>query len=97
MRAYHDHPQYAYHHTTLPMINAPHRNQRAFILNCDQHWFTLRKFGDSEGVGPWFNLNSSLDRPEWVSETYLGALLQQAEADGDILCGPSPHASEAHC
>jgi len=51
MRPYHDHPQYAYHYTTLLMIDAPHRNQRAFILNCDQHWFTLRKFGDSEGVG----------------------------------------------
>ncbi|KAI9458551.1 Josephin-domain-containing protein [Russula earlei] len=64
----------------------PHNNrpqdQRAFILNCDQHWFTLRKFGDPDGVGPWFNLNSSIDRPDWVSETYLGILLQQAEADG---------------
>ncbi len=67
------------------MINPSHRDQRAFILNCDQHWFTLRRFGDSEGVGPWFNLDSSLDRPKWISETYLGIWLQQAEADGDTL------------
>ncbi|KAI0256036.1 Josephin-domain-containing protein [Lactifluus subvellereus] len=66
MQPYHDQPQ----------------RQRAFILNCDQHWFTLRRFGNSEGVGPWFNLNSSLNRPEWISETYLGMVLQQAEADG---------------
>ncbi|KAF8502102.1 Josephin-domain-containing protein [Russula emetica] len=58
------------------------QDQRAFILNCDQHWFTLRRFGNSEGSGPWFNLDSSLDRPKWISETYLGIWLQQAEADG---------------
>ncbi|KAH9998494.1 Josephin-domain-containing protein [Russula compacta] len=66
MQPYHDRPQ----------------NQRAFILNCDQHWFTLRRFGNPEGVGPWFNLDSSLERPKWVSETYLGVWLQQAESDG---------------
>ncbi|KAH9961292.1 Josephin-domain-containing protein [Russula dissimulans] len=64
-----------------PYQNRP-QEQRAFILNCDQHWFTLRKFGDPNGVGHWFNLNSSRDRPEWVGETYLGILLRQAEADG---------------
>ena len=65
------------------IINTSHRDQRAFILNCDQHWITLRRFGNSEGSGPWFNLNSSLDRPNWISETYLGLWLQQAEADGN--------------
>ena len=90
MKPYHDRPQYAYHHSILLVINTLDRNQRAFILNCDQHWFTLRRFGVSDGVGPWFNLDSSLERPEWVSETYLAVLLQQAEADGNALCGPSP-------
>ncbi|KAH9994008.1 Josephin-domain-containing protein [Russula vinacea] len=66
MQPYHDRPQ----------------DQRAFILNCENHWFTLRRFGNSENLGLWFNLDSSLDRPEWVSETYLGAWLQQAEEDG---------------
>lgn len=64
-----------------PYHNQP-QNQRAFILNYDQHWFTLRRFGSSEGAGYWFNLNSFLDRPEWIGETYLGMVLQQAEAEG---------------
>ncbi|KAF8274593.1 Josephin-domain-containing protein [Lactarius quietus] len=64
-----------------PSHNQP-QNQRAFILNCDHHWFTLRRFGSSESVGYWFNLNSGLDRPEWIGETYLGMVLQQAEAEG---------------
>ena len=61
----------------------------AFILNLDQHWFTLRRFGHAEpnvdvdfGNGHWFNLNSALDAPEWVGKTYLGMVLQQAESDG---------------
>ncbi|KAI9442280.1 Josephin-domain-containing protein [Lactarius indigo] len=64
-----------------PYHNQP-QNQRAFILNYDQHWFALRRFGSSEGAGYWFNLNSFLDRPEWIGETYLGMVLQQAEAEG---------------
>ena len=95
MQPYHDHPQYVHYHLTLLVIDPPRRNQRAFILNCDQHWFTLRKFGDPESVGPWFNLDSSFERPEWVSETYLGALLQQSEADGNTTFGLSPHEIEA--
>ncbi|KAI9463693.1 Josephin-domain-containing protein [Lactarius psammicola] len=64
-----------------PYHNQP-QDQRAFILNYDQHWFTLRRFGGAEGAGYWFNLNSFLDRPEWIGETYLGMVLQQAEAEG---------------
>ncbi|KAF8070468.1 Josephin-domain-containing protein [Lyophyllum atratum] len=73
MRPYHDHP-----HTQL-----------AFILNLDQHWFTVRRFGDAEpninddpGNGHWFNLNSFFPEPEWVGKLYLGMVLQQAEAEG---------------
>lgn len=73
MRPYHDHP-----HTQL-----------AFILNLEQHWFTLRRFGPAlpnidhdPGVGHWFNLNSFLLSPEWVGRLYLGMVLQQAEAEG---------------
>ncbi|KAF8893769.1 Josephin-domain-containing protein [Infundibulicybe gibba] len=72
MRPFQDHPQ----------------TQLAFILNLEQHWFTLRRFGsadsgvDSNEGGHWFNLNSSLPNPEWVSKLYLGMVLQQAEADG---------------
>lgn len=64
----------------------------AFILNLEQHWFTLRRFGPANadasldhGDGHWFNLNSFLPEPEWVSKTYLGMVLQQAETEGGLL------------
>ncbi|KAJ7170533.1 Josephin-domain-containing protein [Mycena crocata] len=60
MRPFHDNPE----------------TQLAFILNYEQHWFTLRRFGPH-----WFNLNS-FSQPEWISNLYLGMVLQQAEADG---------------
>ncbi|KAI0305640.1 Josephin-domain-containing protein [Multifurca ochricompacta] len=82
MQPYHNQPQYACSKSNFLMVDTPHRNQRAFILNSDQHWFTLRRFGSFEGVGHWYNLDSSLDKPEWVSETYLAMVLQQAEAEG---------------
>ena len=63
--------------------------QLAFILNLEQHWFTLRRFGEAkanvgldDGNGHWFNLNSFLSIPEWVGKLYLGMVLQQAEAEG---------------
>ncbi|KAH9012134.1 hypothetical protein EDB84DRAFT_1680775, partial [Lactarius hengduanensis] len=78
---------------TQPYHSQP-QNQRAFILN-DQRWFALRRFGNLEGAGYWFNLNSFLDRPEWIGETYLGMVLQQAEAegkttDGDVIATTLP-------
>lgn len=53
----------------------------AFILNYEQHWYTLRRFG-SENDGIWFDLNSFLAVPGRVGSTYLGMVLQQAEAEG---------------
>ncbi|KAF5385834.1 hypothetical protein D9615_002249 [Tricholomella constricta] len=71
-----------------PYQDLPH-TQLAFILNLEQHWFTLRRFGHAEpdinkdaGNGHWFNLNSVFDEPEWVGKLYLGMVLQQAEAEG---------------
>ncbi|KAF9012350.1 Josephin-domain-containing protein [Cyathus striatus] len=71
-----------------PFQNYPH-TQLAFILNLEQHWFTLRRFGPAtsdisldSGEGQWFNLNSFLEAPQWVSKTYLGMVLQQAEVEG---------------
>ncbi|KAF7973698.1 hypothetical protein HWV62_14370 [Athelia sp. TMB] len=65
--------------------------QLAFILNCEQHWFTLRRFGPAEadmaadpGDGHWYNLNSGLPAPEWVGKLYLGMVLQQAESEGAL-------------
>lgn len=67
----------------------------AFILNLNQHWFALRRFGPAEpnldddlGDGHWFNLNSFLPAPEWVGKLYLGMVLQQAETEGMVNC---PH------
>ncbi|KAH7108262.1 Josephin-domain-containing protein [Auriculariales sp. MPI-PUGE-AT-0066] len=61
----------------------PH-TQLAFILNLELHWFALRRFGPliPADNGHWFNLNSFLPQPEWVSRTYLGLVLQQAEQEG---------------
>ncbi|KAJ7647313.1 Josephin-domain-containing protein [Roridomyces roridus] len=68
MRSFHDHPE----------------TQLAFILNYEQHWFTLRRFGPH-----WFNLNS-FSKPEWVSNLYLGLVIQQAEADGYSVFAVTP-------
>lgn len=66
--------------------------QLAFILNLEQHWFTLRRFGNAEatvdndpGHGHWFNLNSFLKSPEWVGKLYLSMVLEQAEQEGNSL------------
>ncbi|EPQ57220.1 Josephin-domain-containing protein [Gloeophyllum trabeum ATCC 11539] len=66
-----------------PFQDRPHE-QLGFILNLEQHWFTLRRFGQTASIGEshWFNLNSFLESPEWVSKTYLGMVLQQAETEG---------------
>ncbi|KAJ4483393.1 Josephin-domain-containing protein [Lentinula aciculospora] len=62
--------------------------ERAFIFNQHQHWYTVRRFGSSEsfdngaGSGHWFNLNSSLPSPEWLSRLYLSMFIRAAEADG---------------
>ncbi|KAL6310405.1 Josephin-domain-containing protein [Sparassis latifolia] len=66
------------------------QTQMAFILNHEQHWLTLRRFGHvspaplhaDSGGGHWFNLNSFLEAPQWISNTYLGMVLQQSEAEG---------------
>ncbi|KIY63450.1 Josephin-domain-containing protein [Cylindrobasidium torrendii FP15055 ss-10] len=71
-----------------PYLNIPH-TQLAFIMNYQQHWYTLRRFGpaatniyEDEGLGHWFNLDSLKPAPAWISKTYLGMEIQQAENDG---------------
>ncbi|KAH8107250.1 Josephin-domain-containing protein [Cristinia sonorae] len=71
MKPYQDHPE----------------TQLAFILNYEQHWYTLRRFGPEcpDPANPnssvWFNLNSFLARPEPVGSTHLGMVLHQAELE----------------
>lgn len=59
----------------------------SFILNHQQHWFALRRFGALEDPenGHWFNLNSFLKEPEWVGKLYLGMVLSQAEDEGEVV------------
>ncbi|KAF5370893.1 hypothetical protein D9758_002032 [Tetrapyrgos nigripes] len=71
-----------------PFQEHPH-TQLAFILNHEQHWYTLRRFGpalsnfrNDPGHGHWFNLNSFLSKPEWVGRLYLSMFLHQAESEG---------------
>lgn len=60
-------------------ILTPTREQAGFILNLASHWFTLRRFGARTR---WYNLNSFLPTPEWISPTYLHMVITQAEAEG---------------
>ncbi|KIJ18478.1 hypothetical protein PAXINDRAFT_167081 [Paxillus involutus ATCC 200175] len=56
--------------------------QLAFLLNRDQHWCPLRRFGHSAENCRWFKLDSDHPSPQWISKTDLGMFLQQAERDG---------------
>jgi len=49
----------------------------AYICNFREHWFTVRRLGSQ-----WFNLNSLLEGPELVSNTYLGEFLAQLQHEG---------------
>nr|XP_018260941.1 ataxin-3 [Kwoniella dejecticola CBS 10117]OBR83099.1 ataxin-3 [Kwoniella dejecticola CBS 10117] len=70
MREYQEHPE----------------EQVAFILNLSSHWFPLRRFStfppDHTAIKRWYNLNSFLPQPEWISPTYLRLVLTQAEEEG---------------
>ncbi|KAI3618883.1 ataxin 3 variant ref [Moniliophthora roreri] len=91
MRPYQDHPQCAITSLRIfiQLLIRCTSTQLAFILNHQQHWYTLRRFGpasldlDSDpGNGHWFNLNSFNASPEWVGKLYLGIFLQEAERQG---------------
>ncbi|CAK9797316.1 Atxn3 [Anthophora quadrimaculata] len=50
---------------------------KAYICNYKGHWFTIRKIGRQ-----WFNLNSVLNGPELISDTYLSMYLAQLLQEG---------------
>ncbi|NWR55859.1 ATX3 protein, partial [Bucorvus abyssinicus] len=52
-------------------------NEKSFICNYKEHWFTVRKLGNQ-----WFNLNSLLMGPELISDTYLALFLAQLQQEG---------------
>lgn len=67
---------------------------RAFICNYKDHWFTVRRLGDQ-----WFNLNSLLNRPELISDTYLSLFLAQLKNDGYsifVVVGELPECDADH-
>lgn len=86
MKPYQDEPQYVTMNSNLLLLTkvSSLSNQTAFVLNHNQHWYTLRRFGNrsSLGDGHWFNLDSMKHQPQWISKLYLGMFLQQAESDG---------------
>merc|ERR1719278_523268 len=49
----------------------------AYICNYREHWFAIRRLGNQ-----WFNLNSLLEGPELVSNSYLGEFLAQLQQEG---------------
>jgi len=49
----------------------PPELEKAFIINMNEHW----RFGDKDKY--WFNLNSTLEKPEHITPTYLTLYLQQ--------------------
>ncbi|XP_012232438.1 ataxin-3-like isoform X2 [Linepithema humile] len=62
--------------TALLAQNDPSR-MRAYICNYKGHWFTIRKLGNQ-----WFNLNSMLNGPQLISDTYLAMYLAQLLQEG---------------
>ncbi|KAI8343452.1 Josephin-domain-containing protein [Chlamydoabsidia padenii] len=55
------------------------QDELAYICHLHQHWFTLRRFAVP---WRWYNLNSTQKAPTYLSETYLGLLLQQIQDEG---------------
>jgi len=55
-----------------------------YIVNRKEHWFAFRKIN-----GRWFNLNSTMERPEVIQDAYFGALLQQMKGDGFLIFAPT--------
>lgn len=49
----------------------------AFICHHQNHWFCIRKFGYE-----WFNLNSLLSGPKYMSDTYLAEFLNELQSSG---------------
>lgn len=44
--------------------------EQAFICNLQSHWLAVRKLN-----GQWWNLNSLEKRPQFLSDIYLGYVL----------------------
>lgn len=58
-------------------VRANPTTSAAYIANYREHWFTIRRFGPH-----WFNLNSLLNEPELISDTFLSLFLAQLQQEG---------------
>lgn len=57
----------------------------AFVLHMENHWFCVRRFAvedDSADSVAFFNLNSLLGKPEYMSSLYLAEYLRQMQTEG---------------
>jgi hypothetical protein len=50
-----------------------------FLLNHQLHWFSIRRFGTQDR---FYNLDSCISHPQWISAMYLGLTLREAERQG---------------
>jgi ataxin-3 len=51
--------------------------QKGIVVNRSEHWFTIRNINNR-----WWNLNSTIDRPEYISDFALSAFLSSLRAEG---------------
>ena len=58
----------------------PRMGTKAFICNFNQHWLTLRMFG--QGQNRWYDLNSMHSQPRHISCTFLDMYLLQLAQEG---------------
>lgn len=68
------------------LLTNPRRDpqqEQAFILNLNEHWFAIRRFGGAAGFPvTYWNLNSTQSGPEFISEMYLSLFLDQLRREG---------------
>lgn len=58
-------------------VEAEPQHEEAFICNLQEHWFTIRRMGDD-----WWNFNSLLTAPAFLSTFYLSAYLGTLKDQG---------------
>lgn len=64
----------------LASVKEPIDRQIGFVIHRSDHWLSVRKIGKN-----WWNLNSTLERPELISGFYLDAFITQLQKDGFMV------------
>ena len=55
-------------------------NEIGFIINRHAHWYSLRRIGKH-----WWNLDSLIDKPEYISHFYVNAYVTQLRNEGSSV------------